>query len=121
VAALAAGLLSLLCAYVFRLDEWWLPVFYVGFGVLWFLVSWECFVSYLHLGDEALEYRMNFKRVRIQKDEIDKVTWEAGCGVSVRRVNGGWEEIPTFGNNSRGLTNSVRAWLGSKSGNEAAT
>jgi hypothetical protein len=75
----------------------------------------------MHLGNEALEYRMNFKRVRIKKAEIEKVTWASGCGVSVQLLNGSWEEIPSFGKDSRGLTNSVRAWLGKKSDSESAT
>jgi hypothetical protein len=120
VAAIAAGVLSLTSAYDLHQEEWWLPVFFAGFGILWFLVSWECFVSYMHLGDEALEYRMNFKRVRIRKPEIEKVTWELGCGVSVRLTNGSWENVPTFGGDMRGITNSVRAWLRKKNDTHAA-
>jgi len=120
VVALAAGGLSLYVAYVYRLDEWWLPVFYVGFGLLCVLASWECLVSYMYLGEDVLEYRMNLKLVRIKKDEIEKVTWAAGCGVSVQLSNGSWEELPTFGKNSQGITNSVRAWLERKRHSEVA-
>ncbi len=120
MAALVAGLVSLLGAYFLRLEEWWLPVFFTGFGMLWFLVSWECYVSYMHLGEEVLEYRMNFKFVRILKSDIEKVTWESGCGVSVRLTNGNWEELPNFGQDSRGITNSVRAWLGKKHDSNSA-
>lgn len=109
--ALVTGVLSLLVAYMLRLDDWWLPLFFVCFGVVWFLASWECFVSYMHLGNEDLEYRMNFKRVRIKKTDIEKVTWEAGCGVSVQLVDGSWQKLPGLGQNSQGITNSIRAWL----------
>jgi len=68
----------------------------------------------MQLGEEELDYRMNFKRVRIKKAEIQKVTWEAGCGVSVQLTNGSWHKLPGLGQNSQGVTNSIRAWLGKR-------
>ncbi len=47
----------------------------------------------------------------IPKSEITKVTWEAGCGVSLLLSDGKWVKVPDLGHNSQGLTNSIRSWL----------
>ncbi len=88
-----------------------MPLFYLGFGFLWFLAAIEVRTSYLRLDAETLEFRENFKLMAFSKADIEKVTWEAGCGVSICLVSGEWVKVPTFLENNQGITNSIRAWL----------
>ncbi len=88
-----------------------MPLFYIGFGLFCFVAAIEVRTSYLRLGTEALEFRENFKSKAFPKAEIEKVTWEAGSGVSILLSSGEWIKVPTFFENSQGITNSIRAWL----------
>ena len=110
--AVVVGASSLVVAYLFRSEEpAWTQLFYIAFGLFWFVAAIESRAAYLRLGDQALEYRENFRSVSFARAEIEKVTWEAGCGVSILLTTGEWKKIPTFFENSQGVTNSIRAWL----------
>ena len=109
--ALLFAVISFLVAWYFRGDEWWLTVFFVCFGGLCLAGALESRASYMQLGDDELEFRRNFQRTIIEKSEIERVTWESGCGVSVKLRNGSWVAVPSFAKNSQGITNSIRAWL----------
>ena len=91
----------------------WSPTF-IGFellsvvGVLGLL---ELAVSRIVLRDDILETRNLFLRRRYQASTIRSVKWEAGAGVSVELVQGGWAKLPELGYNSQSLTNTLRAWL----------
>ncbi len=88
-----------------------MPLFYLGFGLFWLVTAIEAKTSYLRLGADALEFRENFKSAAFSKTQIEKVTWEAGCGVSMLLISGDWIRVPTFFENNQGITNSIRAWL----------
>lgn len=55
--------------------------------------------------------RTIFRKTAIARSDFVKVTWEAGCGVSLLLTDGTWAKVPDLGQNSQGLTNSIRAWL----------
>ena len=86
-------------------------LFYACFGLFSVSAAIASSTSYLTLEDDYLEFREDFKRRRIEKHQIEEVTWEKGCSVSVKLLSGEWVDLPGLGQNSQGLTNSVRAWL----------
>ncbi len=71
----------------------------------------ETLTDYMTLEDDEIRFRSTFRTVRIPKQDIEKVEWAAGCGVSVLRKSGKWTEVPDLGHGSQGIANSIRAWL----------
>jgi hypothetical protein len=59
---------------------------------------------------DRIEFGGPFGRTSIAKDEIESVSWAAGCGVSLRMKTQSWRRIPDLGR-AQGVCNSVRAWL----------
>ena len=59
---------------------------------------------------DRLEFGGFVGRTSIRKEEIESVTWEAGCGVSLRMKTQTWRRIPDLGR-AQGVCNSIRAWL----------
>lgn len=59
---------------------------------------------------DRIEFGGAFGRTSIAKAEIESVTWEAGCGVSLRLKSRQWRRIPDLGR-AQGVCNSIRAWL----------
>ncbi len=59
---------------------------------------------------DRLEFGGLIGRTSIRKEEIESVTWEAGCGVSLRMKTQTWRRIPDLGR-AQGVCNSIRAWL----------
>ncbi len=47
----------------------------------------------------------------IPRADIESVTWEKGCGASMKLCDGKWVRLPNVGLNAQGLTNTIRAWL----------
>jgi len=47
----------------------------------------------------------------IARRDIESVTWEKGCGVSVRLRGGKWVRLPDLGHDARYVANSIREWL----------
>lgn len=70
--------------------------------VLWMRVTLE---------PDAILIRARGSKRRIDRAEIETVTWEAGAGVALRLKNGSWVKLPDTGHGSMGVANSVRAWL----------
>lgn len=89
----------------------WLCAFFIGFSMLGVVGFVETFFMYIILEDSEIRFRESFRGTAIPKSDIEKVTWEAGCGVSLLRSDGTWAKVPDLGHNSRSLTNSIRAWL----------
>ncbi len=59
---------------------------------------------------DRLEFGGLVGRTSIRKEEIESVTWEAGCGVSLRMKAQTWRRVPDLGR-APGVCNSIRAWL----------
>ena len=113
--SLAIGLASLAICYIFFKDnEPWLAVFFAGFSIVAIIAFLECYTSYIELEEGAICFRSKFATRRLSKTAIEKVTWEKGTGVSVRLTDGNWVQMPELFQNSQGLSNSMRAWLGSE-------
>ena len=58
---------------------------------------------------DALIVVSNFRERVVPRTEIESVTWEAGCGVSLKMNDGKWVKLPDYGHNAQGMTNSIRA------------
>ena len=109
--AVAISAILFAVAYQCRESEFWMPLSYIGLGLFALIAAVDSLSCYMRLTDTYLEFRVNFKRTIVQKAEIVKVTWESGCGVAVQLKDGSWVSLPYLGQDSLGVTNSVRAWL----------
>ena len=89
----------------------WVTLVLCGMFVFSLVGIVETLTDYMMLEDDGIRFRSTFRTVRIPKQDIEKVAWAAGCGVSVRRRNGEWTEVPDLGHGSQGVANSIRAWL----------
>lgn len=87
----------------------WMALFYMAMALGSVAGVWEQARTRLELRRDELLYSVGWRRRRIAKDRIEKVTWAKGCGVLIQ-VEGKWVELPSVGN-SQAVTNSVRAWL----------
>jgi hypothetical protein len=91
-------------------DKSWIGYFFVLLGVLNFAGAVQHVSSKIVLLRDRLEFGTAFGRTTVQKEEIESVTWEAGCGVSLRTKAHAWIRVPDLGR-AQGVCNSVRAWL----------
>lgn len=89
----------------------WISAFFMGFSLLGAAGVVESFTMYILLGETEIRFRETFRKTAIPRSDIVKVTWEAGCGVSLLLNDGTWTKVPDLGQNSQGLTNSIRSWL----------
>ena len=89
----------------------WMTAFFVGFSIIGVAGIVESVSSYIRLEDSEIRFRQTLGKTAISKNDIRSVTWEAGCGVSLLLNDGTWVKLPDLGQNSLGLTNSIRSWL----------
>lgn len=89
----------------------WICAFFIGFSLLGVAGTVQSFTMYVTLEDGEIRFRESFRTTVIPKSDIVRVTWEAGCGVSLLLGDGTWARVPDLGHNSQGLTNSIRSWL----------
>lgn len=98
--------------YYFRQEGLtWLTIFYAGFSIVGVAGIIESLTAYVRLEETEIRFRGTLKQSTIPRKDIEKVTWEAGSGVSLRLIDRTWVKVPDLGHNSQGLTNSIRAWL----------
>ena len=95
-------------------EDWFVPWFMVGFFVLGVFALVEAVTDFLVLDTHELRFRKSFRSVQIPKTEIETVTWTKGGGVSLKLASGKWVMIPDMGYDSKGLTNSISAWVRSQ-------
>lgn len=60
---------------------------------------------------ETIEIVENFKKEKIPKSAIQKVSWEKGSGSFLKLANGDFVKLPITGRNEQGVVNSIRSWL----------
>jgi hypothetical protein len=89
----------------------WMCAFFIGFSILGIAGIVESFSMYIRLDETEIRFREIFRNTAIPRSDIVRVTWEAGCGVSLLLSDGTWAKLPDLGHNSQGLTNSIRSWL----------
>jgi hypothetical protein len=113
VALYIAGLVMLRFYLPFRIADhhrvWILPLFCLC-GALWLL---DLFMTRIVLSDQSIRIVsiLDFVSRTVPRVNVDSVTWEKGCGASIRLRDGQWVRLPNVGRNAQGLTNTIRAWL----------
>lgn len=108
---IASGSIAAAAYYYSQEGLSWTSAFFIGFSILTVAGVVESFTMYILLEDKQISFRETFRKTAIPKSDIVKVTWEAGCGVSLLLSDGTWAKVPDLGHNSQGLTNSIRSWL----------
>jgi len=71
----------------------------------------QALTTYVRLDEESLVIASGLRMRRYARQDLESVTWAAGCGVAVRRTDGTWLKLPELGRDSQALCNSLRAWL----------
>ena len=111
ILVVASGFIIAAAYYYSQAGLTWMSAFFIGFSILGVAGVVESFSSYIQLDETEIRFRETFRTTAIPKTDIVKVTWEAGCGVSLMLSDGTWSRVPDLGHNSQGLTNSIRSWL----------
>ncbi len=113
ILVVASGSIAAAAYYCRQEGLTWVCAFFVGFSLLGVAGVVESFSMYIFLDETEIRFRETFRKTAIPKSDIVRVTWEAGCGVSLLLSDGTWARVPDLGHNSQGLTNSIRSWLSS--------
>ncbi len=111
ICLVASGAIAAAAYFYSKEGLGWISAFFIGFSIIGVAGVVETYRMYIVLADTEIRYRETFRTTAIPKDDIVKVTWEAGCGVSLLLSDGTWAKLPDLGHNSQGLTNSIRSWL----------
>jgi len=111
IAVIASGSIAAAVYYYSSEGLSWTSAFFIGFSIIAVTGVIETFFMFIQLGDSEIRFRESFRTTEIRKSDIVKVTWEAGCGVSLLLKDDTWAKVPDLGHNSQGLTNSIRSWL----------
>ena len=91
-------------------DQGWVGYFFVLFCAFSLAGAVQHVTTKVVLWPDRLEFGSIFGKKTVLKEEIESVTWEAGCGVSLRTKAQSWVRVPDLGR-AQGVCNSVRAWL----------
>lgn len=88
----------------------WVAGFFLAFGGLNNVGALQQMTSRVRLLPDRIEFGDLFRTTRLQKSDIESVTWEKGSGVSLRMKNQKWVRVPDVGA-AQSVCNSIRAWL----------
>lgn len=83
----------------------------VAYGVLGVVWLTDLFRKRVVLHDSGLEIVSGSGSRVIPRTEIERVTWEKGCGASLKLCDGSWIGLPNVGLPPQSITNTIRAWL----------
>ena len=111
IMVIASGSIAAAAYFYYQEGLTWISAFFIAFSIFCVAGIVESFSSFIRLQDTEIRFRQIFGQTVIPKNQIAKVTWEAGCGVSLLLSDGTWVKVPDLGHNSQGLTNSIRSWL----------
>lgn len=109
----AVGIVLLSVHLPFNIPEYhktYIVPCYVVFGLVWLT---DVFFTRIELRDDSIKIVSiaPLKAQIIPRPQIDSVTWEKGCGASLKLTNGTWVKLPGVTGNAHGLANTVRAWI----------
>jgi hypothetical protein len=79
-------------------------------GIFAAKAAWENSIGAIVLKPDQLEFGSLLRRESIAKAQIEKVTWEKGCGVFVFLKDQTSKKVPDLGN-AQSVANAIRAWL----------
>jgi hypothetical protein len=88
----------------------WIVSVYAIVGALWLA---DAFTRRIVLGSDSIRIVSisDFQSRTLPREEVESVTWEKGCGASIKLRDGKWVRLPSVGRDPQGLTNTIRAWL----------
>jgi hypothetical protein len=88
----------------------WVVPAYAVLGALWLV---DAFTRRIVLGKDSIRVVSisDFQSQTLARAELESVTWEKGCGASIKLRGGRWVRLPNIGRDPQGLTNTIRAWL----------
>ncbi len=110
--AASGAVVSWVVAYTrFETDAGWVIAFYACFGLVCLAAVLDVMTAFMELGESSVRMRSSFRLQEIAKSEIESASWTKGCPVTLRLNTGRIIPVPSFGQNSQGLANSIRAWL----------
>ena len=109
--AIPVGSLILSVVYILSDPYTWVALFFYAFTLLRIGGLYELMTTKLVLYPSSIHFAHEFKKRIIGKKEIERVTWEKGCGASLLLKDGTWIKIPTPGTTNMGICNTIRAWL----------
>ena len=93
-------------------SEWWLTLFMGTLSLGCLAACVEGLRTSVSLTKDSLVLRQWPRQCAVSRRDIEKVTWEKGCGVAVLTKAKKWVKIPEIiGYNSQAMTNSIRAWV----------
>jgi hypothetical protein len=107
----AAGLFWLVTAWVWLYSKTSHLLFYVPlslFGLLGLVDLWR---TRLGLLPDSLVIRRLWSSREVPRDQIRKVSWERGSGVSLQLTDESWVKLPELGWASDKLRDEINAWL----------
>jgi hypothetical protein len=81
---------------------------YAVLGAFWLA---DLFLTRIVLQADGIFIFSEFRSRTVPRAEIESVTWEKGCGASLKLRDGKWVRLPNAGQSPQGLTNTIRAWL----------
>jgi hypothetical protein len=91
-------------------DNTWAASIFFLLGSLNVIAAVQHLGSSIRLLPDRLDYGSFGARRTIEKERIDSVTWQKGCGVSLKMKDSSWIRIPDLGR-APGVCNSIRSWL----------
>ena len=108
-----AGIALLAIQLPFNIPDRFKPLVVSCFVIFGAFASVDVFFRriVLHGDSMTIVAFLDFISRTIPRTEIDSVTWERGCGASIKLTSGKWIGLPNVGRNTQGLTNTIRAWL----------
>ena len=108
-----AGIVLLNIKLPFDISEHYKPLVLAGFVILGAFAVIDVFLRRIVLQNNCMMVvsLSDFVYRTITRSEIESVTWEKGCGASLKFYNGKWMRLPNIGLNAQVLTNTIRAWL----------
>lgn len=97
----------------FNIPERYKLLVVCGFAVIGAIAVIDIFSRRIVLQNDGMTvYSLSdFTSQSIPRAEIESVTWEKGCGTSLKFHNGKGIRLPNVGMNAQGLANTIRAWL----------
>lgn len=83
---------------------------YAVFGLFWLA---DVFFTRIELRSDSIKVVSisQFKSQVIPRSQVESVTWEKGCGTSLKLVDGTWVKLSGVTGNAQGLANTIRAWI----------
>jgi hypothetical protein len=75
----------------------WLPITFTVLAILGLVGVVEVFRLRVELREDELIVVSGWRKRRLSRELLERVTWQAGAGVSIRLKDGSWVRLPDVG------------------------